>query len=123
MVKHGLQDKVCKEERNLTPKWIILGMLNCPETFSLCVCWLEMRETLTQALGMVNEDETIAKHGLACHRQCLRLCCGPAFHGLPPLLAAFSYSGWAGLQARVWLASDQGQILDPAPTQVPLNSP
>ena len=70
-----------------------------PRKSSVCVCWPEIRG-LTQAPGMVNEDETIAKHGPNLP-QCLGLCCGPASHGLPTLLAAFSHSGWADLQARV----------------------
>ena len=35
-----------------------------PRKPSVCVCWLGIREALTQAPGMVNGDEAIAKHGL-----------------------------------------------------------
>ena len=35
-----------------------------PRKPSVCVCWPGIREALTQAPGMVNGDEAIAKHGL-----------------------------------------------------------
>ena len=66
-----------------------------PRKPSVCVCWPEMRETLTQAPGMVNEDETIAKHGPTLPQTVSEVVLWPSFSWFTSSLGSF-FLLWVG---------------------------